>query len=69
MRKNNNTDIIRILRNFFITVLVISGIAILIAATQYAGDKTQKQLKGSGFETVFAEEIKNSCINFFNMLK
>ena len=51
------------------SVFVLMCIAALICASQYAGDKSKTQLEGSGFQRVYYEDIKNSCINFFGMLK
>ena len=67
--KKNNPDYFIILRNFLLSVLIITGIATLIIATQYSGDKALRQIEGQGFPTVNYEDIKNSCINFFGVLK
>ncbi len=67
--KKNNRDFFIILKNFLLSVFLLMGIAVLIIATQYSGDKAQKQIEGQGFPTVNYEEVKNSCINFFDMLK
>lgn len=67
--KNSNQDFLVILKNFLLSVFIFMGIAVLIIATQYSGDKAQKQIEGQGFPTVSYEEVKNSCINFFGVLK
>ncbi len=69
MMKKNNRDFYEILKNFLFSVFILMSIAALVIATQYAGDKAQFQIEGEGFEKVNYEEIKNSCINFFGMLK
>lgn len=69
MKKNNNQDFYVILKNFLFSVFILMSIAVLIIATQYAGDKAQFQIEGEGYEKVDYEELKNSCINFFGVVK
>lgn len=69
MRKRNNSDIYKIIRNFLLFIFLLTCAAMLIIGTQYAGDKAQYQLEGTRFETISYEDIKNSCINFFSVLK
>lgn len=64
-----NSENISIIKRFFLTVFMLTACAVLVSATQYAGDKTQLQLEGKGFPTVSAETLKNSCIMLFGMLK
>ena len=67
--KKYDPTFLKVLKNFLFSVFVLMCIAALICASQYAGDKSKTQLEGSGFERVYYEDIKNSCINFFGMLK
>lgn len=65
MKKSGNEKIIK---SFFLFVFLLLACAGIIIGTQYAGNKTQERMSGKGFNTITFDEIKNSCINFSNML-
>ena len=67
--KRNMEENYRIILNFLIPVLLSVCAAVLISGTQYAGDKAQFQITGKEYERISYEEIKNSCINFFDVIK
>lgn len=66
---NDKTGAKTIFRRFFMTLFILTAIAVLFIAVQYAGDKTRVVLEGKGFQTITLREIKNYCIIFFGMLK
>ncbi|MBQ9946689.1 MAG: hypothetical protein IJO68_09225 [Clostridia bacterium] len=69
MKDRKNTDIYIIIKNFLLIIFIFICAAVLIIGTQYAGDSASYQLQGTKYERISTEEIKNSCISFFDMLK
>lgn len=69
MNSNDKTGAKAIFRRFFMTVFLLSSLAVLFIAVIYAGNKTNFMLEGKGFQVITSEDIKNSCIIFFSMLK
>lgn len=63
-----NSGNVKIIKNFFLTVFMLLACAALIIGTRLAGDKIQLRMFGKGYETVTFESVKNSCINFFNVV-
>lgn len=67
--KRNNSDVYKILKNFLLFIFFLVCIAVLITGTQHAGDSAEYQLKGTRYERIALEDIKNSCITFFDVIK
>lgn len=69
MNYDDKTGTKAIFRRFFMTLFLLTSLAALFTAVIYAGNETKSMLEGKGFTTITAEDIKNSCIIFFGMLK
>lgn len=67
--KKNNTDVYKIIKNFLLFIFFLMCAAVLITGTQHAGDSAEYQLSGTRYERITADDIKNSCITFFDVLK
>lgn len=67
--KRNKEEQYRIILNFLLPVLLAVSVAVLFSGTQYAGDKAHFQITGEEYERIYFEEVKNSCIYFFDMIK
>ena len=61
MKKNKRYDraLVKILRNFFLTVFVILCICALICASEYAADVTGERLGIRERDTVTAEDLRD----------
>lgn len=67
--KGYNTDSYKIIRNFLMLVFMIFCAVLLITGTMQAEDKALYQLEGTKYERLTANDVKNSCISLWDMIK
>ncbi len=69
MHKKDNSDKYKEAKNFLLIIFTVMAVLIVYTGADTLTDKASFQLDGTRSERFFFEDIKNSCINFFGMLK